>query len=1201
MSSGAAKTRLIGAAMPKGARPPHPGLLRNLIRCLWFLAVLLLVLRPLALEWADMIAGNRGNVSSTRSSGPVTMGDAPPPELPALPFPELPDPLYLMAEAAQRLYTPPLALGVQGIVWFGAALLLLELLMAGVVSCVQPHVLRWQARRALTYRVRAPRHLPVPGGRYITEPDHDLFRAIAGAIPTGGRWWGWAPWVALTLGGQPDQPIELGITIVGGWQRRRRIATAIINALTGLQPGVVVDECPDHLRAALLPGRVAVWREYGLVLPPHYPLRLLHDIDHSVLMGPLVSALRPRDGVVAMEAQFIIRPLGGAHGSMLHRGWRGHATALRIRLDAKQDYALADDVKALDAKLGGVAYETTIRVVAVTEGARAYRNATQMLNMVGDAFGEYQARTSHHVQRLTAINTTRIWLRRRPRWRRWWYGQTWGWVWRLVALLVFVAGMQHVWHAPPPLVPQTLVSLLPENVMVGELITARWVHLSVYGIGLAMILRAFLVLSYVIHGVHKQRMIDQVVGRMPRAVPSPTWFVPAVLWRQPMVLSSLELGGFWHLPTPWVGNLVQWLPCRHLPAPPAAFTNGASRRIMVGHARRGDGSYAPVGPSLRDLRQPLHITAGMGAGKSRLGVNILRQIVHEGFTLIDGKGDDAGNLTLTIRQQIPREDEARVVILDVLDAEWPIGINPLAAVDLSKPGAIDLVLGQVEAIFARIDSATWAKSPGMQQFLRNATLLVIEGHGMRHDASGQAAQLRPSTAGQSSADDPPQAPTLAHIKQALIDARYRETLLPKVQNIDVKSFWELTFPALSESQRTSLHALLRRFDMLLTTELTRLLLTQPLPRFHFMQAMEERWLVLVPIPHVTLGGLAEVVAMLIFREFIRAAFARPGSDQTRTDYALMIDELQVLVEHGDPRDVENALSQLRAFGIPAIFLHQALTQLGDAADIVRINTRSNRIIMQTGEPDAGTYAREYVAHGLTAADISFQDPLEHQYAVLRCEGIPCGPFSMRPLPWPELIDADVPPSDGPDWQTLIPVNTPDASFDVEVTRLVYGMHADPTAVAVALAQQLSDTEWEYLLQRWDAIRQVQRQYILDCPGCIPARLERQRWLSRLLVAQPRILAAATYARIRTTIEPAREGHAMLRTRRSKGDPAAAVPVMLIDDQLPGNDIKSGTITVAHDDGLQRVPKFVHADRLHENADGNEHSAVELFSSAEDEA
>jgi hypothetical protein len=98
----------------------------------------------------------------------------------------------------------------------------------------------------------------------------------------------------------------------------------------------------------------------------------------------------------------------------------------------------------------------------------------------------------------------------------------------------------------------------------------------------------------------------------------------------------------------------------------------------------------------------------MGAGKSRALANICQQCVPYGYLLLDGKGDDqGGSLATTVRGTIPLADEPRLVIFDVLATDWPIGLNPLAGIDLTRPGAKDQALGQIMAIFARLDPSTW--------------------------------------------------------------------------------------------------------------------------------------------------------------------------------------------------------------------------------------------------------------------------------------------------------------------------------------------------------------------------------------------------------------------------------------------------------------------------------------------------------------
>jgi hypothetical protein len=110
----------------------------------------------------------------------------------------------------------------------------------------------------------------------------------------------------------------------------------------------------------------------------------------------------------------------------------------------------------------------------------------------------------------------------------------------------------------------------------------------------------------------------------------------------------------------------------------------------------------------------------------------------------------------------------------------------------------------------------------------------------------------------------------------------------------------------------------------------------------------------------------------------------------------------------------------------------------------------------------------------------------------------------------------------------VPQDSPDCAFDRHVLRLVYDPPAAPAELGQRLARQLSERQWHKLKERWNAIRLAQRQHILRHPGCIPERLERQQWLSRLLVARPRILAEIEYHRQRPAIVA---GQAASGTRR----------------------------------------------------------------------
>ena len=640
----------------------------------------------------------------------------------------------------------------------------------------------------------------------------------------------------------------------------------------------------------------------------------------------------------------------------------------------------------------------------------------------------------------------------------------------------------------------------------------------------------------------EQPALLPILGRIPAYTSLPQFLV-LKWWVSANVLTACEVAGLWHLPTPSMAGIARWLPCKYLPAPPHAFVeNGKdpSTRITFGNARRTDGSLAAVGPTLRDMRQPVHLTAGMGAGKSRLLCNIGKQLLPHGLLLLDGKGDDSGNLTMTLRSHIPLEDEHRLIIFDPLDIDWPMGINPMAGVNRGQSDGTDIQMAQLMAVFARLDPAAWSKSKGMQQYVSMASGLVLE-----------AVKY----------------PTFAHVKQVLVSDEYMQSLLPHCSNPDIITFWTVIYPRTGEQQKQSRDALLRRFDDILAKEMTRYLVTQPVPTVNFLDMIENGDIFLMPMPHNRLQDLAGIVGMILFQAIIRAANSRPGNDQTRSTYALMIDELQVFVSDGDNKDLQNAITQLRSRGIAGIYAHQALKQIGDLVDEMMISC-GTRVMLRTKEPDASAYALQYAARGLTASDISGQDPNEHQYADMLCDNVPTDVFSMVTMPWPSPLVIEVPEYRGKSWQELLPPDSLDTLGDEQdkaLCALVYTKQSDFQEVVATMAA-MGDTEWQAMNQRWDVIRAYHRAYIIANPGCIPDRFERQMWLSRLRATRPRILAAIEYRRIRSAFgespsAPAPQGQAKARPAyAASAEQGTAQPVeQQVARHIPGISGSSGAV------------------------------------------
>jgi hypothetical protein len=294
---------------PKGTRLPHPGALTRFAQWLALACVLLalagLYLRP----WAEQrLAEQAATTHAQRLDSHARFSsDA----AARLPLPTLP-PLEVAAPQLVRwLYAPPRST----LLWLIAAL---DIALIAAEVGLNIWVLFYQARRMrsipTTYlRVRAPAPPISMSGRALgaggTPSGDQFFRAIQkDGIPLHfwRRFTGTAPWVAFTLTGLPDEPIELGIVVASTSDRQREdMAMAIRTVIQGQAPGAQLEQHPDPLIAALEIGehpRVVGWCDYGIALPPHYPLRFVEDIEGSDLLGPLAAALAPH-GTLRVEAQ----------------------------------------------------------------------------------------------------------------------------------------------------------------------------------------------------------------------------------------------------------------------------------------------------------------------------------------------------------------------------------------------------------------------------------------------------------------------------------------------------------------------------------------------------------------------------------------------------------------------------------------------------------------------------------------------------------------------------------------------------------------------------------------------------------------------------------------------------------------------------------------------------------------------------------
>lgn len=987
---------------------------------------------------------------------------------------------------------PPVSLILAGVVLLAALALVLEGIWAAVSLMLSTIMLPKTSNQAYV-RIRIPR----PTSTTVQDTGMSLLRALHEVLPPldGG------PWLSLVLSARPDQPVDLGVAVVGGMKNQRKTwLAAIRKAVKGINAQAVVDACPDPLAAALTPGRPVQVREFRVAYSIPQAVSSVTENERIDTMGPLVAALQVPAGVTYTEAHLTIRP--------------------------KRDTASYED-----------AYTTTIRAVAIAEDRTHVLSAWSALDQIGIGLSRYRVREPGqlHDQRIAALSRAG----------------------RMALLLFcFVLLGWLLWRSSP----------LPAPVL-------YWLSLVQYGL---LVLFGGLVVARIRNTRRRQKHCRLLV-RAPRLVP-PKLLAFWSWWTPPLTLEAKALSPLYHLPTASLGAAVRWLSHRIIHPPSEAFIpptavgldtllasdprlaaaaprpvppqpaprSGLLWRLLdllipparhvaqtmeqvtreiyipLGYGLRPDGTEGLVGVSLHTLRKALAVAAPPGTGKTRFIIRVLvvALLLRIGMLVWDGKGDDRKGFCGKGRRMLSLADELRMVLLDPRDS-WTVSLNPMLGINLDDELGLDEALSMIEAIFARIDPENWKNSPRMAGVLRKVIQLVLYGE---------------------------LTPTLAHAKQALEDEAYRARLLPACQerNLEVASFWQAIANGSDSIPEQTLSALRSRFDILLDTRIMRRLFSLPVRTFFFEEAIANKWIVFNPVPEDKLGARAGPIGMLTFQLFMRAAYARPGSDMTRENYIVALDEFDFLVRKGNPEDIAKALTKVRSFGVAVILLHQFLIQLEAFCGYVL--GLPNRLIMRVDGKDAQEYARVFDGSEVTAQDIANQS--NHHYVRTMYGDTPIGPYSARPLEWLDELEVIAPSYDGADWQNVLPSDSATPQFDAAVRDLVYGEHEDWSAIVQALADA-NEERWQLVWTRWCSIALNQREYIFANPGCIPLpsldelrsmtelgpdiaaieqqpdkllslqrdeqRMRRQLWLSRLRFGVPPILADAMYARIRIPV------------------------------------------------------------------------------------
>lgn len=316
-----------------------------------------------------------------------------------------------------------------------------------------------------------------------------------------------------------------------------------------------------------------------------------------------------------------------------------------------------------------------------------------------------------------------------------------------------------------------------------------------------------------------------------------------------------------------------------------------------------------------------YVVGQSGTGKSRALESWIMQdvLAGRGVGVIDPHGDLFSNLLARIA---PRKQlHERVVILDPLDPDWIVGLNPLEAIEGFSQERIALYLTDVVIKVWKLKPES---APRMIWLLTNC-FLALANLGL----------------------------TLLDLQRFLVDSDYRDEMTSTLTNSAVRHYFELEYPNTSKSAQQWATPILNKLGNLLFDPDVRAIF-QKRSTINFRQVLDEQKILLVNVPKGILGeGLSSLLAAFIVAQIQKAALSRANSP-SRPPFYLYLDEFQNYTTD----NIADILSESRKYALSLILAHQYLQQLPDELRSAVLNTAGTMVSFRVGYKDAIDLAKE---------------------------------------------------------------------------------------------------------------------------------------------------------------------------------------------------------------------------------------------------
>jgi len=395
--------------------------------------------------------------------------------------------------------------------------------------------------------------------------------------------------------------------------------------------------------------------------------------------------------------------------------------------------------------------------------------------------------------------------------------------------------------------------------------------------------------------------------------------------RSTHLLSVADIAALWHLPQAqdlFDLPYVERARARTALAPP---------ELTLGHGWKiGTSSHAghcvPVFLPEECLRHNLLAVASTGKGKSTLFQHLAQAVcalrantdstVAPGLAFIEPHGD----VVHALCGLLPASERDNVVLVDLANNDFPVGINPLDMVGKDRDKVVDNLITIAEHL--------WASSYGSrtENVLEYALKTLA-------DANELSIQRDPS-------QGPDRQYTLLDVVPLLRATSFRHAVLEQVRDSLLIDWWQHYYEPLdAHQQREITSSVITKLSKFASSRVARRILGQPRSTIDLREVVRSGQLLLINTASGVVGAdLSELIGIVLLGLF-EAALAEQAtlSQEQRRRYLVLIDEFQVY----RGANYQGMLAELRKYGGSFALATQSLAYLDRLDRTLRATVLAN--------------------------------------------------------------------------------------------------------------------------------------------------------------------------------------------------------------------------------------------------------------------